>query len=447
MTAKRTNVVPFERPAAYWAVKARKYYAPARLPDAARLLRKALEKSGDASLALELSEIYAGMGCYTAAERCLIRFSARRGLTGSLCYAVGCCALNRGDEDLGERALDACLRLDPDGPCAEQAQELLESYPWQWDPQPRRCARSEMLCERSWRADDPKEALALAKKAWEKGRCPRAAWRLGMLLPPKEAVPKLRFACARLPFMFSLQLLFAKTLYLSGNAPAARAQMRAARACCRGISDAEAYCQAAWEMNWPREALRFSSLRLERAPGSVDYLRLKYLSLSRMPDGREAAKRTLETLLETDPDDAWGRYCRRHPEEKNLDPDRGALLSALGSLIYAIPERLRRGKTNRILHLLTMTLNGYMEAEQVYQTALPLWQGLTPAQKRAWDDWDDRAVPTALAVCLMAKAGQWSGAKNLLDASPQKKRIKRILGQLVRIACRREEKQHAVHQF
>ena len=38
------KVVPFERPAAYWAVKARRHYTPAQLPDAARLMRKALEK-------------------------------------------------------------------------------------------------------------------------------------------------------------------------------------------------------------------------------------------------------------------------------------------------------------------------------------------------------------------------------------------------------------------
>ena len=56
MTGSRSNVVPFERPAAYWAVRARKHYSPRKLPDAARLMRKALEKSGDPGLALELSE-------------------------------------------------------------------------------------------------------------------------------------------------------------------------------------------------------------------------------------------------------------------------------------------------------------------------------------------------------------------------------------------------------
>ena len=55
MTRARTNIVPFERPAAYWAVNARTHYSPAQLPDAARMMRKALEKSGDTGLALELA--------------------------------------------------------------------------------------------------------------------------------------------------------------------------------------------------------------------------------------------------------------------------------------------------------------------------------------------------------------------------------------------------------
>ena len=435
MTEKRTNVVPFERSAAYWAVKARKHFSPSQLPDAARMMRKALEKSGDAGLALELSEIYAGMGCYTAAERCLIRFSFRQGLTGSLCYAVGCCALNRGDEELGERALDQSLRLDPDGPYAEHAQDLLENYPWQWDPRLPRCARSETLCDRSWRAADPDEALALAKKAWEKGRCARTALRLGMLLPPGEAVPVLRYACRNRPLSFRPRLLLANALFLSGNAPRARANMLTARKLIRTVTDAEAYCQAAWGMGWAREALRLASEKLEKNPGSVEYLRLKYLSLARIPGEEAAAKRTLETLLEADPDDAWAKYCRRHPEEKDLDPNRGAMLSALGSLIFALPERLRRGMLNRTLHLLVMTLNGIIDADAVYRAAMPLWRGLTPAQRRAFDDWNDRTVPTALAIFLLASAGRFSSAQRLMDASPKRKRVIRTVNQLLRLTA------------
>ena len=66
MNQGKKTVVPFERPAAYWAVRARRHYHPEQLPDAARFMRKALEKSGDTGLALELAQIYSAMGCYTA---------------------------------------------------------------------------------------------------------------------------------------------------------------------------------------------------------------------------------------------------------------------------------------------------------------------------------------------------------------------------------------------
>ena len=89
MTRARSNVVPFERPAAYWAVKARRHAAPSQLPDAARMMRKALEKSGDSALALELAQIYARMHCYTASERYLMRACAREGLTGPVCFLTG----------------------------------------------------------------------------------------------------------------------------------------------------------------------------------------------------------------------------------------------------------------------------------------------------------------------------------------------------------------------
>ena len=78
MNQGKKTVVPFERPAAYWAVRARRHYHPEQLPDAARFMRKALEKSGDTGLALELAQIYSAMGCYTAAERCLLRLRADR---------------------------------------------------------------------------------------------------------------------------------------------------------------------------------------------------------------------------------------------------------------------------------------------------------------------------------------------------------------------------------
>ena len=40
-----TKVVPFERPAAYWRAHARRHDTPDKRPAAAKMLRKALEKT------------------------------------------------------------------------------------------------------------------------------------------------------------------------------------------------------------------------------------------------------------------------------------------------------------------------------------------------------------------------------------------------------------------
>ena len=77
------NVVPFERPATYWVNRARQYRKPGQLPDAARLMRKALSAHPDPALQLELAQIYLGMASYTASERCLLQARPRQPLNGA----------------------------------------------------------------------------------------------------------------------------------------------------------------------------------------------------------------------------------------------------------------------------------------------------------------------------------------------------------------------------
>ena len=431
MTGSRSNVVPFERPAAYWAVRARKHYSPRKLPDAARLMRKALEKSGDPGLALELSEIYSGMECYTAAERCLLRSAVRQGLTGSLCFAIGCCALSRGDEDLAEQALDQSLRLEPDGVFSERAQDILEYYPWQWiSPRPH-CARGEELCRRSFRAAGTPEALELARKAWQRGHSPRAALWLGMLLPPREGKKYLFRAAEQLPDELRPHLYLAGACAQTKDGPNARRQMQLARRFCRTITDAELFCTVAWEMGRPQIALSLVNEKLSHSPASVDYLRLKYLTLLRLPGEESQAGRTLETLLEIDPDDGDGLYYRRHPEEKNMNSVRPVLLSVLGGMVYALPERLQYGRLNRLLHLMTVSLNGMAETEDIYRLAPPLYARLTEAEKYSADAYRTAQITVPLTMAVLLRLGKGEEAYRLYASAPGKKRIMRLLKRLM----------------
>ena len=448
MTRARGNVVPFERPAAYWAVRARQHYTTAQLPDAARLMRKALEKSGETALALELSRIYGSMECYTAAERCLIRAAARLGLTGSVCYAIGCCALSRGWEDLAERALDESLRLDPAGLYADQAQDMLDLYPWRQERYRPGSARGEQYLRLSRRAMDrgrAEEARRLAKEAWKRARTPEIALWLGGLLEPRKALQYLSFAAQGLPGEMEPRLLLARAFCAMGHGEEAKRQMTLARVMCLTVDQAEAYCRAAWETGEGEQALALVNQRLEKSPASADYLRLKYLCQRRT--GRDAdAGRTLETLLEIDPDDAVALHYRRHPEDTALSGDSRDLLSALGGLVYAWPERLRRGPLNRMLHLMVMYMAGYVDTEPIYRLVPPIWRRLSAGEKWACDDRRARAYPVAMGAYLLRCMGQEETAERMIRQTEGKKRVLRLLRRFERWGSE-EDRVHAMHRF
>ncbi len=430
MTRTRTNVVPFERPASYWAVKARRHDKPSQLADAARLMRKALEKSGDSGLALELSQIYARMHCYTASERYLMRACAREGLTGTVCFLTGCAALNRDDEDLGERALDLSLRVDPDGPCAEQAQEVLETYPWRQTPWRPRCSRGETLCQRVGRAlaaGKREEAIALAKRAWKKAHTPEIALQLGALLTPRRGIILLTWAARRMKDRsFRACLLLARACFLSGREDKAGKALSDARRQCESITDAELYCETAWSMNAALEALDAVNGWLEKMPLSADYLRLKYLCLARLGMIGEAG-RTLDLLLEIDPDDISARRFRIVPEETSLTEDRYMMLSVLGSLVYGSCPRRKQSPLNRLLHQLVIGMDGALSPREIYMLIPPLWRRLTRAEQWTCDDRRGGFYPAMFGVCALLSAGRLKDARSLFERAPGKKRLLRFL--------------------
>lgn len=435
MTRTRSNVVPFERPASYWAVKARRHDKPSQLADAARLMRKALEKSGDSGLALELCQIYSRMHCYTASERYLMRACAREGLTGTVCFLVACAALDRDEEELGERALDLSLRLDPDGPFAERAQEVLETYPWRQTPWRPRCSRGETLCRMAGYAlaeGNREKALDFARRAWKKAHTPEIALQFGALLPPRRGIILLTYAARRMKeHSFRACLLLARACYLAGMRKNARTALYQAQRQCRSITDAELFCEMAWSMNKPGHALSAVNGWLESRPFSADYLRLKYLSQLRLGRAGEA-DRTLDLLLEIDPDDISTRRFRMYPEEAALSEDRHMMLSVLGSLIYGSTPPRKQSPLNRILHELVISMDGMLTSQEIYHLVPPLWHAMTQAEQWACDDRRSGFYPAMLGVCALLSANRPKDARELFDRAPGKKRLLRFLHRFAR---------------
>jgi len=429
MKEGRPVVVPFERPAAYWATKARRHDTPARRPDAVRLMRKALEKSGDPKLAMELFRMYADMECHTAAERCLATAAARGGLTGDICFGIGCCALNRGEETLAEKALEASLRLSPGGMYAEQAQDLLETYPWQDTDFPPRGARGEVLLGRAQRAlaaGNIDDALIWARRAWKKSHSPRIALLLGALLPTERAMILLNWASRKMPGRQQPYLMLALACHKAGQGEMAYQALMMAYLLCGPYHQAEAFCLTAWEMGVPEIALSLIDMRLAAAPASADYLRLRYLCLKRMGEN-EKAGRALSALLEIDPDDAGGLWYRRHPQDVQLMPARPLMLHALAARVYSLPDRLQAGPLNRILHLMVMLLSSQVEPQIIYKLLPSLWNKLSPAEKRACDEEHHPHYPLSFWLYLLLRTGQFDIARDGLAHTKGKRRALRAL--------------------
>ena len=268
------------------------------------------------------------------------------------------------------------------------------------------------------------DALALALHAWQKARTPEIALWLGELLPPPQAIPSLFAAVQGLPGETRPRLLLAQACHAAGRTQDARRHLLLARMLCASIDQAEAFCETAWRIGETEEALALVGEKLEHSPASVDYLRLRYLCLRRL--GREKqAERTLQTLLEIDPDDAAALHYRRRPEDLALP--RMDLLSALGSLVYARPQYLRSGPLNRTLHLMVMFLSEQVSIADIYRLLPPLWRRLSPAERRACDRESQRAYPIAIALYLLLRTGQSGAAAALLRRSPNQKRIFRLI--------------------
>lgn len=435
MIKAHKTVVPFERPAAYWASRARRHYTPAKFPDAARLLRKALEKSGDPAMALELSQIYASMECHTAAERYLLQAVAQGGLTGDACFAIGCCALNRDDDALAKQALEASLRLDPNGSFSEQAQNILETRRWYEAETPPMGARGNVLYQRARRAlsaGDSQRARELAQQAWEKSHTSHAAMLVGGLSDPDEAIPFLRYSVHYMPGEQRPLLLLAQACFMDGRQEEAKRQLQLARMFCSTIAQAEAFCAIAWETEHLELAQALITERLESAPASVDYLRLKYLTLKRMGD-EEGAQRALQTLLDVDPDDAAGLWYRRHPEDVRFYAGRLMPFTALSCQVNALPCRLKPGPLNRALHRMVMLLADSMTIPVIYRLLPPLWRRLSPAEKAACDQRNDNHYLQALALYLLVRTGQKAQAAALFASIKGKKRAQRLLTRFTRL--------------
>ncbi|MBR1586216.1 MAG: hypothetical protein IJ662_11790, partial [Clostridia bacterium] len=295
-------------------------------------------------------------------------------------------------------------------------------------------ARSEALCRRAQAAltaGQVGQARQWARQAWKKGKTSSAALLMGAQRPPRQAIPYFRFAVEKMPAEMKPRLLLAMACHAAGKEAEGLVQLQVARGLCRSLNAAEDFCAAAWQMGdgGARVALDMTLERLDEAPASVDDLRLKYLCLMHLGQ-REDARRTLETLLDIDPDDAAGLWYRRHPQDDRLYEGRRVLPGVMRFQLSAVPQRLNYGPLNRLLHWLVMSLRDCVSAADIYRLATPIWRRMSRAEKRQCDG-QALHYPLCLALYILIATGQREKADELYRAAPAKQRVRRTLARYV----------------
>lgn len=422
------GVVPFERTAAYWKKKARKAYTPSRMPDAALMMRKALEQSGDSHVALELAAIYRSMHCISAAERYLMK-AAVGGLSPELCYETGLCALERQEEALAENALDACIRLAPGSPLAQEAQEILEIYPWSYQKPEKRTARSLAMshfARTRLQNGDVEGARERAEAAWNRGKTGEAAILHGMLQnTPKQAEPFVRHAVEKMPGQMQPLLLLAQVYMQQGRTEAAEEAMTLCAGMCSCLQQTEAFCMMAWQMGFAAMALEAVEEKLKLHPCSTDYLLLKYQSLRKMGQ-MEKAERVLQAVVDIDPEDVCGMWYSRHPQANAPYVSRMMFLPILGMMMAAVHGAKKRGPLNRLLHTIAFALREEAEAADVYAALIPLWRKLSERERKALDEKEGQLM-TDVYLYVLLRLGKIKTLQEALKTLPGKRQRQRRL--------------------
>lgn len=427
------GVVPFERPAAYWARKARKAYTPSRMTDAALMMRKALEQTGDGHVALELAAIYRSMHCISAAERYLMKAAAASGISPDLCFETGMCALERQEEALAENALDACIRMAPGSALAHEAQDVLENYPWSYQKPEKRTARSLAMshfARTRLQKGDVKGARERAEAAWQRGKTGEAAILHGMLQKtPQEAESYVLHAVEKMPGQTQPLLLLAQVYMQQGKRQMAADCMARCARMSDTLNQVESFCLMAWQMGFAEEALALAEEKLKPHPCSTDLLLLKCQSLMRL--GRQdKAARVLQTVLDIDPEDVCGLWYAKHPQSNAPYVSRMMFLPILGMMTSAVRAGQKRGPLNRLLHTFAFALREEEAAEEVYAVLIPLWRKLSTREKKKLDERDPGAM-TEIYLYLLLRLGQKEKLQQALSILPGRRQAQRRLARFL----------------
>ncbi len=447
MSAKeRSNVVPFDRPAAYWLGRARHTKGQDQLV----LLRKAAEKEDSLRANFELARAYADLQCLGAVERYVLRTLARDPLMGEAYFVLARAALAHDQEDLAVQALVLYLRIAPGGTHADRAQDILWNHPWHDDTR-KRGARANILHGRAlgaFRQGDTMRAVELANHALRCGGAPRGLTSVLLaqiylsLKQPEEALQCLQNMADP---THAVYLTMGQCYGRMHKPELCEVYVTLGEVLCFTLDQCRMLCLVACEAGLAELAASRLELLMQDVPFSIEWLQLMAFCKAHMGD-KAAAQALVKRVREIDPDDVWAGWCTEHPADKPPLQMVQPLDGLLTQLLQCIPPRLTPTPLNRLLHLLTISLHPYVDSKLIYSEVPPLWRALTASSKRHCDEGRDAVWQTAFSMFMLECAGYVEKSVELYLKSPHRGRVKRCLTRLYNIKLRQFEREpYEVH--
>lgn len=431
MGEERNKVVPFERPAAYWVSRARKCRGRTRLSDAAPLLRQAYRQSGSDDVALELAAAYCAMECYSAARRVLTEVLSRSPNCAEAYYVLGVTALAQQDERLAEDALATSLTVGGDSSFADDAQDMLNNYPWHDEHVWPRGSRGETLYFQALdalAAGDADGAVCNLQKALKRSPAPRSAALLGELCLKSG---KYNQACALLLYAARMDgsnipcaLLLCQTLCEMAQMEAAKLLLKSLSGNCVTHAQLALFAQVCCRAGCAELAVKRLEEALKAAPQSNDLL-LILAAVRRATGDMEGARRLLHTILSRDAEDADAAAALKLIKARPIPFERARGEDILQNLCARKPIS-GDAALRRLVHGMTISLDGALSYQAVKKLVSHAWEHMNETQKKRCDTSRLNLWPRAFYRYLLETAGEKSPPPALYEGHKYERQVRRM---------------------
>jgi tetratricopeptide (TPR) repeat protein len=349
------NVIPFDRPAAYWRRKAEHSKSMSHYAAAAQYFAHALKKSGNADIRRGLADTYAAMGSFTASNRLYLQVLAQDPFDGKSCWGLASNSYLQGQKQMMADALYTYLYVEPYGEYADAAGNILDDTPLGPDAVGKRGMRAYTLLAQCRRhTADAAQAWRFAARAYKLGSNAEACLALsGAAASRKAAAIALEFAkraFCKSPNNLTCRLAYAQRLDAAGKHGACRALLFLSAPLAINDADAAVFCAAACGTGNALLAVDFTAKRSVHKPQSADCLRLlaaccRHAGQTEQAEVHELAAYRLDGLNDPEYGVCWPGDSTDNPDAGYIeDPER---IQGIVNALSGLTRRDAEGKTAR----------------------------------------------------------------------------------------------------